>query len=197
MLDYSIRRVMIDLETMSSESNAAIISIGAVQFGHGKHPDASVQFYEKIHPASAESNGHVDRGTMEWWDKQDPAARTEAFSGQQTLIETLHNFHTWIKTNFGDPEQVELWSKGADFDLVVLRNAYYAVQESYPFNFRMHRCYRTLENLMPPGLRNLAIQSAGLNALKHTALNDAKYQAIIANTALANMNFEPSAPGAM
>jgi DNA polymerase III epsilon subunit-like protein len=48
MLDLSVRRVMIDLETMSAQRDAAIISLGAVQFGHGVSPDSAVHFYQNV-----------------------------------------------------------------------------------------------------------------------------------------------------
>src|SRR4051812_9428940 len=126
MLDLSVRRIMIDLETMSSAKDAAIISLGAVQFGHGVSPDSAVHFYQKCDPQDSERWGlHVDKSTMEWWDKQDPAIRAEAFSGTQPLAQMLTAFESWALNNFGDLENVELWSRGSDFDLVVLPNAYY------------------------------------------------------------------------
>lgn len=189
MLDLSVRRVMIDLETLSAQKDAAIISLGAVQFGHGVSPDSAVQFYQKCDPQDSERWGlHVDRSTMLWWDEQDPSTRAEAFSGTQPLGAMLSNFEQWMLNNFGDLENVELWSKGSDFDLVVLPNAYYTCLSTYPFNFRMHRCFRTLESLMNPGLLQLARNSQS-NIKKHNALADAQHQAMIANVALANLSF--------
>lgn len=192
MLDMSVRRIMIDLETMSSEKDAAILSLGAVQFGHGLHPDGSAFFYDKVDPQASEAAGlHVSKSTMEWWDKQDLAVRAEAFSGTRLLSAVLLDFESWCESQFGGKDALqtlELWSKGSDFDLVVLANAYHQVLGYYPFNFRMHRCHRTLEAMMPPGLLSLAKNSI-VQTTKHNALSDAKYQAIIANVALSNMQF--------
>jgi hypothetical protein len=50
-------------------------------------PDSAVHFYQKCDPQDSERWGlHVDKSTMEWWDKQDPQVRAEAFSGTQPLL---------------------------------------------------------------------------------------------------------------
>lgn len=191
MIDLTVPRVMIDLETMSSEKDAAIVSIGAVQFGNLMDPDVSPQFYGKCDPQSSEAAGlHVSKETMAWWDKQDPVIRAETFSGTDSISSLLMDFEAWMVKTFGGVDTlqtVELWSRGSDFDLVVLPHAFCKVLGYYPFNFRMHRCHRTLESFMTPGLMNLAKQSFQHLATKHNALNDAKYQAGIANVALANI----------
>ena len=59
--------ISLDLETMSTESDAAIVQIGATVVGS---PET---FNVYIDPKSSESIGaHVDAGTMQWWNKQDP-----------------------------------------------------------------------------------------------------------------------------
>lgn len=74
--------VMIDIETLSTKSNAAIVSIGAIKFNrHGDLPllDAMNQFYVRVSRESCETCGmHVDPQTIEWWNNQDAEIRYEA-----------------------------------------------------------------------------------------------------------------------
>lgn len=181
-------RLMIDLETLSSEKNAAIISIAAVEFGLGLNPTSATFFYQKIDPRDAERTGlHVDPATMSWWSDQDPAVRKESFSGIATTEYVFQQFHSWCVLHFGeDLSKIELWSKGSDFDLVVLPNAYYKVLGDYPFDFRNHRCHRTLENIaanIMPG-EWAEWKHRNPQTEKHHALADARYQARVATHAL-------------
>ena len=76
--------ISFDLETLSLESNAAIVQIGAVQVGSSK------EFNSYINPRSAEYlGGHVDVGTINWWDRQDPQIRNTVFGGITDIREAL------------------------------------------------------------------------------------------------------------
>src|SRR5574337_489692 len=75
--------------------------------------------------------------------------------------------------------RIFLWSKGADFDCVVLKNNY-ELYRTYPFNFRNHRCVRTIMDLREQEHLNDISNRFWHNnpdGQKHDALTDAKYQA--------------------
>lgn len=182
-------RIMIDLETMSSEKTAAILSIGAVVFMNGMPVNDSPFFYTRIAPEFASQFGHVDKATMEWWDKQDPAVRAEAFGGVRNFLPCMLDFYSWVKLQAYhanvDLNEVELWSRGADFDLAILQHAYQHVDDGdYPFNFRKHMCERTVRNLVPAELLSIA-DAERKPGTAHNALEDAKNQAHYMNHALA------------
>lgn len=156
--------ISLDLETLSTASNAAIVQIGAVTL-HGE------EFCEYIDPKSAERAGlDVSTETIQWWNTQDPAVRNKVMGGTTSLITALGNFDHWCRSLGTPQDQIYLWSYGADFDLPILRNAYECFTE-YPFNYRNHRCLRTLSATL------------GLNYVKtsqaHNALYDAKAQATL------------------
>ena len=157
--------ISLDLETLSTESTAAIVQIGAKQL----YSDNT--FCQYISPQSAErAGGTVSTETLEWWNKQDPTVRAVVMGGTRTHYEVLDSFDIWVhQLCDGDYDRVYLWSNGADFDLPILRNAY-ELYSSYPFNFRNHRCYRTLiaEFNMPRTKSQVA----------HNALSDAVAQAV-------------------
>lgn len=178
-------RIMIDLETLSADHTAGILTIGAVKFGTALHVDSQPYFYDKVLPQdNARYNLHEDVATLEWWDKQDPEVRQEAFSGIKPLRTVLSDFTAWVEriANHVPLSEIELWSRGADFDLVILSNAYYEVFGEYPFNFRKHMCERTLRALLPSTVRIEFEES--YEGRKHYALMDAKYQAHIATRTL-------------
>lgn len=162
--------IMIDLETVSTAHNAAILSLGAVCFA-GRNPYSDSRFYAKISLASSEAIGlHVDKETMEWWDKQSPHERAEAFSGTEDILSVLDHFHSWV-CKLGPIENVHLWGNGADFDPVILRSAY-ETRTSYPFDFRKHRCYRTVNAIFDSFIPYPKYAEA-----QHNALADAQHQA--------------------
>lgn len=162
--------VMVDLETASTANNAAILSLGACCFA-GRNPHSDSRFYMKASLASNEAIGlNVDKEVMEWWDKQSPHSRAEAFSGTEDVLSVLDHFHSWI-CKLGPIENVHLWGNGADFDLVILRNAY-ETNATYPFDFRKHRCYRTISSIFAS-----FIPYPKYAEQQHNALADAEHQA--------------------
>ncbi len=174
-------RISIDMETVSTERNAAILTLGACVVG-----ESSEQFYMR---ASLASNEHhkrdINRETMLWWDKQDPSTRLEAFGGTDSLLDVLDNFTLWAYRISTDLSDVELWSRGAGFDCEILQDAYMSCFGSYPFNFRKHMCQRTLQALMPVWLTG----AVAPNLSKHNALADAFYQAQIIQAGLNNLSW--------
>lgn len=176
--------ISFDLETMSTESDAAIVQIGATVVGS---PNKSFNLH--IDPRTSESIGaYVDAGTMQWWNKQDPELRKRVFGGTTPIRSALNEFHGWcFEQSSGDMNRIYLWSKGADFDCVVLKNNY-ELYRTYPFNFRNHRCVRTIMDLLPPAQLDEISKNFWYNnpeAQKHDALVDAKYHAEFIKAVLA------------
>lgn len=195
----NIIRLSIDLETLDTEPTAAILSLGCVQFDV-PFGQPRAEFYQKATTQYQSSyNRTTNVATLEWWNTQDANVRAEAFSGTQPLVTLLQNFEIWCEAQFGEDrmKDIELWSRGAGFDCEILKNAYYGVIGNYPFDFRNHMCQRTVEKLMPVGLKNLVPK----NTAKHNALEDARYQARILDAALRNISFswigDMNAPGSM
>lgn len=155
--------IMVDLETMGSGSNSAIISIGAVRFGDGKLQET---FYTNINLQSCIDAGlQMDASTIMWWMKQSDSAR-KAFNSGVLLTEALTNFGTFILSK----PNPEIWGNGVDFDNVLLANAYRVIKKQLPWKYWNNRCYRTIKGLNP----HVGIDRAGT---AHNALDDAKTQA--------------------
>jgi len=153
--------VMVDLETMGNESDAAIIAIGAVIFDNSGVKD---KFYEVVNLVSSVKNGGViSPSTVLWWMKQSESARKEFERPGIYINEALIKFSSFV------PPKSHVWGNGSDFDNIILKSAYEKSVYDLPWKFWDNRCYRTMKNMFkiafPP------IEGA------HNALIDAEYQA--------------------
>lgn len=156
-------QVMVDLETMSQKSNAAIASIGAVKFENGLIID---KFYCTVDIKSCKDVGlNIQKETVEWWSKQNPAALAELRKNNISIQEALDNFREWY-----GKKSLWTWSNGAGFDNVILENAYRAIGEDTPWKFYDSRCYRTVKAI-------INIEEEERQGTHHNALDDAVHQA--------------------
>lgn len=159
-----MNHIMLDLETMSTEPNAAIVAIGAVRFDAEK---ITHRFYETVDLSDAVAHGlHMDANTVMWWLKQSDAARAE-LTGRQghPLPYALKRLTGWV----GDPKAAEVWGNGSDFDNVILASAYHAIGEPAPWKFYNNRCYRTMKSLFPT-------DKPERKGTAHSAIDDAVFQ---------------------
>lgn len=154
---------MLDLETLSSASNAVIISIGIVEFSP---TGIWRKFYTNVDP-SKQDGLHISADTVMWWLQQNAEAR-EAVLGPKVPFHTaLYQVREFLGSN------PIVWGNGADFDNVVLRNAFAAAGMSKPWSHRNNRCYRTLKALRP----DIKMEAAK-GTVAHNALDDAHNQAL-------------------
>lgn len=164
--------IMLDLETLSTNTNAAIISIGAVEFDL-----LGVQTRKGFHVTidandAIEKGAHVDSDTIKWWMQQSDAARS-AFDGGDAYseVEALELFREWLhKTEADTPKPIRMWGNGSDFDNVILASAYKRHGLDTPWSFYHNRCYRTLKSLYS----DVKMRKTGV---AHNALHDAVRQA--------------------
>ncbi len=164
--------IMVDLETMSLQDDAAIMSIGAVPFCpvEGLAPEAE-WFHEKCSLRDNEDAGrHVDGKTVEWWLTQDPEAQLELIRGpRKTFGRMIQLFQNWLMMNNSvSPKFV--WAMPPTFDIVILKNAFAQVGRPWPFKYNKVRDVRTLLDVA--GLDRLEFEG-----VPHRADHDAAYQA--------------------
>ncbi len=167
----TLNNIMVDLETLGTTADAAIISIGAVRFDLESDKIDDEGFYASI---SIDSNTlykrTISEDTLKWWMQQSKEAQVVFSEPKTGLIGALLNLSEWIKK----PKlaNVYMWSNGADFDLPMLAHAYAAADLELPWKFFNNRCFRTYKNL--PGAKDIR---GGKPGIKHNALADAIYQA--------------------
>lgn len=169
MSEHIFTHVMLDLETMGKGPDAAIAAIGACTFdiAAGK---IGTTYYNRVDLASAVSAGGViDASTVTWWLQQDDEARAEiAREGGMHIAEALQSFEAWMARHTHD---AEVWGNGANFDNVILRNAYARNGTPAPWAWWNDRCYRTVKALN----RGVPMERLGTH---HNALDDAISQAL-------------------
>ncbi|EEZ6065885.1 exonuclease [Escherichia coli] len=167
--------LMIDLETMGTNTNAPIVVIGAVFFDPQTGEIGPV-FYIVISLTDAMNTGAVpDGGTIKWWLKQSSEARAAILTGQVKLKDSLSRFREFIN-EYSDEKFVQVWGNGATFDNAILRTSYERLDIPCPWRYHNDRDVRTIVEL------GKAIDFDARTAIpfegeRHNALDDARHQA--------------------
>lgn len=161
--------VMVDLETLSTAPDAFIVSIGAYKFSFKEDTSQNTTFYLPIDITKVYPNRYsVDTRTVQWWMRQSKEAQVVFNDANSvTLPSALTQFTNWILSFDSD---VRVWGNGANFDNVILRNAYTQEGLKAPWKYAHDRCYRSLTALLPA----VQLERKGTH---HNALDDAIYQA--------------------
>lgn len=161
--------IMLDLETLASTADAAIIQIAAVAFD----PETgaiSANFNAHI----KEPAGRIDPGTVFWWMQQAAAPLVaKACEGGKSAAYVLADFKLWV-TGLGEIGGV--WSLPASFDLAILSYAYSCAGVAKPWHYRAERCARTI--LATGGFRGKDRPDVPKpdGYLEHDALSDCRMQ---------------------
>jgi exodeoxyribonuclease VIII len=129
---------MIDLETLGTKPDAAVVQIGIVDFddtGAGMPFSISVVPHEK---------SSMDFSTIQWWMGQSEEARKSVFEGQFfSPKEALEQINAHIAAYTKDEPPV-IWSKPSTFDTVILESLYRQCDMVPPWKHWNTRCLRTL-----------------------------------------------------
>lgn len=174
------KHLMIDLETMSTRGNAAILSIGACLWNI-KTGEILETFHRNINlNTSIEKGLHIDGSTIYWWFQQTQEARDALITTPRHIDTVMREFTKWLKY-FETEKDINLnklnyWANSPDFDISILRSSYTACDSSFPLNFWNVRCVRTIKGFYPDNLfRDWKLNNPRKGV--HNALEDAKYQA--------------------
>lgn len=131
--------VMIDLETLSTENDAAIIGIGVVEFNLER---ILKERRWLIDPRLA--SGRREDSTLTWWKEQKGSTVADVWSGRDR--ETLVFLEL---AQFLDPlfETHWIWAGPSTFDLSILKTRYRSAGITYPINWRNERDLTTLSRV--------------------------------------------------
>lgn len=167
-MDSKFTAVMVDLETMSTQDDAAIISIGATRFWLNVSQDEFTDdqlFYQTVSLKSCQKVGlNIDATTVEWWLQQSKEAQQALFdSCRMDIHGALRRFASFI------PDDAYVFGNGATFDNMILRHAFKACGVQYPVSYKKDVCYRTLARMSDTIV-------PATEGVKHNALDDAKRQ---------------------
>lgn len=177
--------IMLDLETLGTKPGCKILSIGATVFAITVRTNFTNSFY--IRCASAYQKLDTDAATEDWWAKQDPEVRAEAFGGTEHLHIALAKFSEWVAYLKEELQlkKIRIWCKGATFDAPIMEYAMEVYGVRPPWKFWEIACFRTLADL---GI-SLGIDADKFDGDKHNALHDAINQAAHAEKILNVLKF--------
>lgn len=162
--------LMIDLETMGSESRSAIVSIGAVEFNIVTG-ETGEEFFRVVTLQSCIDLGlEINASTVMWWMQQSDEARNALINKNALHIsEALLQFSDFINTCGGKDAQV--WGNSARFDLGILSDSYKKANLKMPWDFRNERCVRTLVSFIPE-IKNMT----KFQGIAHNPIDDCHHQ---------------------
>ena len=157
---------MIDLETLSTNPDAVILTVGGVKFD----PNTTMAPYDELYfrvdvDAQTARGRHVMQDTLDWWAKQPKEIMEEALGdkdrvGVFEMIKKINKFSVGVDV---------FWCQGPLFDYAILQNIYAQLGHPVPWQYWQIRDSRTLFSLVPRETE----KREGL----HNALEDCKFQA--------------------
>lgn len=175
-----MRSIALDIETMSTEPDAALTAIGLVEFHHdednedGTGPRIDREFYAPIHLTSAvQAGGRMDPATVMWWMGEDLVLARRKWLFNAVRIEiAMQAMLDWFATG-GSGADILVYARGPQFDCVVVKTALARLGMKVPWEFRNERDTRTMTKMYP----SIELPEAPATSMKHFALDDAMFEA--------------------
>lgn len=190
------KHFMVDIETLSIAVNAAVLSIGAVEFDPmtGK---IEREFYHEL-DLSDQTNRHIDANTVQWWIKQ-CLVNTDNIEflsknnrEKDTVAYVLHELGAFINggkeyamTRVEGYEKLSIYACDPDFDMAILNDLYKDNGLPSPWRYSELRSVRTIRELIKIAGMEVPHQEAN-----HNALDDCIRQAKEVSYFIANLQHD-------
>ena len=165
--------IIIDIETLSTKTNALILTIGAIKFNRKdciKDIKEMETFYLRVDIDSCKKlKMDIDNDTIKWWENQDTNISYEALYNDKDRInikDALNKLSLFIKNS------KYIWANSPNFDCTILENAFNVCELDIPWKFWNLRDCRTVYDLAKFSLNSLS------SSKDHNALNDCHKQYI-------------------
>lgn len=179
MLENSKVGIMLDLETLDTGPRSVITQVGIIAFGLDD-PETEIRRIVESLPAQPqiELERTISFATILWWLDQGDSARMKlkesAGNDMEVLLALVRSMHrklTELILTVGE-DNVELWARGPQFDVVNLESLFVDCGMSAPWKYSTVRDIRTAMTLA--GVTTDEVDKGGL--VPHIASEDAKYQ---------------------
>lgn len=170
------KHFMVDIKTLSTAVNAAVLSIGAVEFDplSGK---ILREFYHEL-DLSDQTNRHIDANTVQWWVKQ-CLVNTDNIEflaknnrEKDAVAYVLHELGAFINggaeyamTRVEGYEKIALWACDPDFDIAILADLYTEHNLPTTWKYSEPKSVRTIRMLTQLAGMEVPHQEANHNAL--------------------------------
>ena len=175
--------VMIDIETLSTQTNAVVIEIAAVEFNKLTGEIGEV-FHQRIKNEEwfMIKDRDVNPSTLKWWLQQSEEARnnliesrdndTDIFDAIGLLTDFINRCDNPFYEKEKDERTVVVWGNGSTFDITILQNLYEQIKiYPIPWKFWAVNDVRTIVALNPKVKENCVFEGT-----KHCAVDDCKHQ---------------------
>jgi len=175
--------IMIDIETLGVTETAHILSIGLCSFSlvEGvRNVDGRWEFQLGL----TEQNRSIDAGTLNFWLRQPAetfAKVTKVDLKLKDALEMLVDIITCHKCDGSN--KVNLWCNGANFDFLILKDAFAQHDIPTPWAYYEENCMRAIKVLVGANYDQLCdmvnhrMSAKGITMVPHEALSDALWQA--------------------
>ncbi len=164
---------MIDLETMATEPDAVVLSIGACFFDlqTGKIGE---KFYTCLSVTEQEEmNRVVDARTLAWWNGQSKDARKVFTEKKYPVDHCLNEFTNFILSN-ANKSQVMAWGNGSGFDISIMESLFRMFELPCPWLFYNVMDLRTFRRFVASNVKVPKLEGTNHHALDD-AINQAKF----------------------
>lgn len=163
--------LMIDLETLGTKPDAAVVQIGATAFNYDSSKFMNTITINLIPDFRRCS---VDWPTVAWWLNQSKEARDSITSlPRNPMVEGLVDLNSFFQQNCSI--KGEVWAYPAVFDIPIIENLYRLCDLSTPWKRQRVMCVRTLKFLSPKAIERPE------PTIKHDAGADSLAQAMWVN----------------
>lgn len=168
-----MKDIMLDLETLSLDNNAVVVSISAIQFDLttgevGKKFEKFLDITEQV-----VAGGHISEDTCSWWQSQSAQARSQLIAKKPVgVVSALKAFNTFLLDCYSNPKDIRLWGNGISADNVWIRNLYQRHLIDFTLPYWCDKDVRTLTGLV----EREALSKIEFIGTKHKGLDDCAHQ---------------------
>lgn len=161
---------MLDLETLSTRHDAAIVQVGLVSYN--TLTKTREEFKSTVPLTEAMKYGHVAPETLSWWLTQSEEARKSITTPSvDTMEQLVSGIEEFIKTTSeGSERYTHLWGH-AGFDYPIICSLFRLFEKNFPIPFWKVRDLRTIDYLS----QNV-VKKEKREGTHHDALDDANFQ---------------------
>lgn len=166
--------IMIDLETLSTKTNASIIEIAAVEFNKETSEIGDTFCVEILPDDWVKNNRDINGNTLLWWMQQDKTLLSK-FTEKTTVplsiaLEKLNEFYIAHNIPY-EEKQTIVWGNGSTMDITILQSAYEYFNKPIPWKYWAVNDVRTIVELNPEIKKNCSFEGE-----KHNPIDDCKHQ---------------------
>lgn len=118
-----MNELMLDFETLGTDSDTIVLSLGACFFDLQTKQIGPKTFYVTFDVESQIENGRTfSKSTLEWWMNQSDAAKRVFKENPTPTKQALGLLLSYIEYNCPDLSKLKVWGNGATFDISILES---------------------------------------------------------------------------